>query len=181
MKFFFLVSAELLGLRRNCEKASHHNFKSKQQAVQGDKRCACFASIGPRSLRIGVSQPNTTTLKLTTTRSILNRWKAAATGSTKFTHFKSSGKITPIVIFQHTAPSSCVRIKQTKTAHSARGDLNGERSKSAFDDLRHRPVGMYPNEPLSRWKSKPIGAVKSALSHVDRDKLISQPLDFELL
>ena len=115
--FFFLFSAELLDLRRNCEKASHHNFKSKQQAVQGDKRCACFASVGPRSLRIGlqrVSQPNTTTQKLTTTRSILSQWKAAVTGPTKFTHFKSSGKITPIVIFERTAPSSCVRNKKQR-------------------------------------------------------------------
>ena len=53
--------------------------------------------------------------------------------------------------------------------------------ESAFVDLHHRPVGMYANEPLSGWKSKPLGAVKSAISHGDRDKLVSQPLDFELL
>ena len=77
--------------------------------------------------------------------------------------------------FEHTAPSSCVRTKQTRTAHGARGDLNGERSKSAFVDLRHRPIGTYANEPLSGWKSKLLGAVKSPLSHGDRDKLVSQP------
>ena len=39
--------------------------------MQGDDRCACFASVGTRSLRIGlqpVSQPNTTAVKLTTTQ-----------------------------------------------------------------------------------------------------------------
>ena len=113
--------------------------------------------------------------------STLSRWKAATPGPTEFAHFKISGNIAPIVIFEHTAPSSCVRTKQTRTAHGARGDLNGERSKSAFVDLRHRLVGMYANEPLSGWKSKPLGAVKSALSNGDRDKLVSEPLDFELL
>ena len=50
-------------------KASHHNFKTKQQAVEVAKHVlACFASFGLRSLRIGlqrVSKPSTTTLKLT--------------------------------------------------------------------------------------------------------------------
>ena len=113
--------------------------------------------------------------------STLTRWKAATPGLMEFAHFNSSGNTAPIVIFEHTAPSSCVRIKQTRTAYGARGDLIGERSKSAFLDLRHRPVGMYANEPLSGWKRKPLGAVKSALCHGDRDKLVSQPLDFELL
>ena len=48
-------------------KSLHHNFKTKQQAVEGEETCACFASIGPRSLRIDlerVSKPRTTTLKL---------------------------------------------------------------------------------------------------------------------
>ena len=40
---------------------------------------------------------------------------------------------------------------------------------------------MYANEPFVRVESKLLGAVKSALSHVDRDKLVSQPLDSELL
>ena len=52
--------------------------------------------------------------------------------------------------------------------------------ESAFVDFRHRPVVMYANEPLSGWKNKPLGAVKSALSHGDRDKLVSQRLNFEL-
>ena len=49
-------------------KASHHNFKTKQQAAEGDETCACFVSFGPGSLRIGlqrVSKPSTTNLKLT--------------------------------------------------------------------------------------------------------------------
>ena len=88
-------------------------------------------------------------------------------GPTDFAYFKRSGNITPIVIFEHTTPSSCVRTKQTRIAHRARRDPERRKKQleSAFVDIRHRPVGMYANEPLSGWKSKPLGAVKSALSH----------------
>ena len=65
---FFFLSANNFCAETVCMKASHQNFKTKQQAVDGDKICVCFASFGPRSLKIGlqrVSNPSTTTLKLT--------------------------------------------------------------------------------------------------------------------
>ena len=40
---------------------------------------------------------------------------------------------------------------------------------------------MYANGPLSEWKSKPLRAVKLALTKGDRDKLVSQPVNYELL
>ena len=106
-------------------KAAHHNFKTKQQAVEGDETCVCFASFGPRSLRIGlqrVSKPSTTTLKLT---------KAIARPP-EFAHFKISGNIMPIVIFGHMAPSSCVRTKLTRPVHIAHQDPNGEKKQIGF-------------------------------------------------
>ena len=69
-------------------KASHHNFKTKQQAVEGDETCVCFASFGPRSFRIGlqrVSKPSTMTLKLT------NCGNCTSPGPTEFANFKISG------------------------------------------------------------------------------------------
>ena len=65
---FFFWSANNFCAETVCMKASHHNFKTKQQAVERDETCACFTGFGPRNLRIGfqrVSKPSTTTLKLT--------------------------------------------------------------------------------------------------------------------
>ena len=127
----FFWSANNFCAETVCMKASHHNFKTKQQAVEGDETCVCFASFGLRSLRIGlqrVSKPSTTTLKLT---------KATARPPDPRSS-PISGNIMPIVIFGHMAPSSCVRTKLTRPVHSAHEDPNGERSKSAFVDLRHR-------------------------------------------
>ena len=64
----FFLSANNFCAETVCMKSSHHNFKTKQQAVEGDETCVCFASFGPRSFRIGlqpVSKPSTMTLKLT--------------------------------------------------------------------------------------------------------------------
>ena len=149
--------------------------------MQGDDRWACFASVGTRSLRIGlqpVSQPNTTTLT--------HRLDPESVESS------SDPRSSPISNIQVTsrlslswAHGSFVMCPNKANKDSARCTWRSERRKkqleSTFVDLRHRPVGMYANEPLSGWKSKPLGAVKTALSHGDRDKLVSQPLDFELL
>ena len=158
-------------------KASHHNFKTKQQAVEGDETCACFASFGPRSLRIGlqrVSKPSTTTLKLT---------KATAPAP--------DPRSSPILDFLVTSCQSLflsTLVLRLVSEQSKQGQCTvrmkirtEKRSKSAFVDLRHRPVGMYANESLSGSKSKPLGVVKSALSHGDGDKRFSKPLDLELL
>ena len=158
-------------------KASHHNCKTKQQAVERDETCACFANFGPRNLRIGlqrVSKPSTTTLKLA-----------------KATAHPPDPQSSPILKFLVTSCQSLslytwlLRLvsEQSKQGQcTVRMKIRTEkRSKSAFLDLRHRPVGMHANESLSGSKSKPLGAVKSALSHGDGDKWFSKPLNFELL
>ena len=176
---FFFLSANNFCAETVCMKASHHNFKTKQQAVEGDETCVCFASFGPRSLRIGlqrVSKPSTTTLKLT------KATQCTSPGPTEFAHFKISSNIMPIVIFGHMAPSSCVWTKLTRPVHSAHEDPNRRRKEANRpSSISGTDVGMYANEPLSGSKSKPLGAVKSALSHGDGDKRFSKPLDFDLL
>ena len=174
--FFFFWSGNNFWAETVCMKASHHTFKTKQQAVEGDETCACFASFGPRSLRIGlqrVSKPSTTTLKLT-----------------KATTHPPDPRSSPIPKFLVTSCQSLslstllLRFvsEQSKQGHcTVRMKIGKEkRSKSAFVDLRHRPVGMYSNESLFESKGKPFGAVKSALS-CDGDKRFSTPLDLELL
>ena len=147
--------------------------------MEGKETCACFAIVGPRSLRIGLqrfSKPSTTTLKLT---------KAAARPPDPRSSPIPKFLVTPCQsLFLSTWLLRLVpeQSKQgQRTVHMHMKIWTKKRSKLAFVDLRHRPVGKYANELLSGSKSKPLGAVKSALSHGDGDKLSSKPLDFELL
>ena len=123
-------------------KASHHKFKTKQQAVEGDETCVCFASFGPRSLRIDlqrVSKPSTTTLKLPKQQHVPRL--------TEFAHFKISGNIMPIVIFGRMAPSSCVRTKLT----SAHEDPNGEKKQIG---LRRSPAPTSECMQMNRCQGR---------------------------
>ena len=156
--------------------ALHRNFKTKQQAVEVEETCACFAIVGQRSWRIGLQRfykPSTMTLKLT---------KAAARPPDP-----RSSPIPKFLVTSCQSLSLSTWLLRLVSEQSKQGQCTvhmkvrtKKRSKSAFVDLRHRPVGKYANEPLSGSKSKPLGAVKSALSHGDGDKLFSKPLDFEL-
>ena len=159
--------------------------KSKQQAVQGNDRCACFAGVGTRSLRIGlqpVSQPNTTALKLTTTQ--------PRVGGEQLHPDPRSSPVSKVLVTSRQSLSLSTRLlrhvseqskQEQRTVHVEIWTEKEANRPLCFVDLRHRPVGVYANEPLSGWKSRPLSAVKSALSHGDRDKLVSQPLKFELL
>ena len=73
----------------------------------------------------------------------------------------------------------CPETKLTRPVHSAHEDRRKEANRPS--SISGTDVGMYANEPLSGSKSKPLGAVKSALSHGDGDKRFSKLLDFELL
>ena len=129
---FFFWSAKNFCAETVCMKASYHNFKPKQHTVEGDETCACFASFGPRSLRIGlqrVSKPSTE----------VDQSSCTSPGPTEFAHSKISGNIMPIVIFEHMAPSSCVRTKQTRPVHSAHEDLNREKKQ----------IGLHPSPALA--------------------------------
>ena len=111
----------------------------------------------------------------------LDQSNCTSPGPTEFAHFKISGNIMPIVIFGHMVPLSCVRTKLTRPEHSAHEESERRNEANRPSSISGTDVGMYANEPLSGSKSKPLGAVKSALSHGDGDKRFSKPLDFDLL
>ena len=92
--------------------------------------------------------------------------------------FQISGDVMPILIFGHMAPPSCVRKKLTRPVHGAHEDPNGGKEQIG---LHRSPAPTSECMQMNRCqglKSKPIGAVKSALSHGDGDKRFSKPLDF---
>ena len=130
---FFFVSEQLL--RGNCVHESFTPQFQNQAAGRGGGRNMCL--LCQLCAKEFEDRPSTS-LQTKHHGPEVDQSNCTSPGPTEFAHFKISGNIMPIVIFGHMAPSSCVRTKLTRPVHSAHEDPNGERSKSAFVDLRHR-------------------------------------------
>ena len=112
-----------------CMKASHRNFKTKQQAVgRRNKRLLCqlwAKHFEDRPAAFNDSPNQAPRLDPEVEQS---RCTYPGPRSLSIPKFLVTSHIMPIVIFEHMAPSSCVRTKLTRPVHSAHEDLNGEKT-----------------------------------------------------
>ena len=130
-------------------KASHHNFKTKQQAVEGNRRNMCLlCQLWAKEFQ---DRPS---MSLQTKHHDPEVDKATARPPdprTEFANFKISGNIMLIVIFGHMAPSSCVRTKLTRPVHSAHEDPNGEKKQIG---LRRPPAPTSECMQMNRCQGR---------------------------
>ena len=130
---FFFVSEQLL--RGNCVHESFApHFQNQAAGCGGGRNMCLLCQLWAKEFE---DRPSTS-LQSKHHDPEVDQSNCTSPAPTELAHFKVSGNIMPIVIFGHMDPSSCVRTKLTRPVHSAHEDPNGERSKSAFVDLRHR-------------------------------------------
>ena len=178
--FFFFGQCRTSSAQKLCECLAKFLLNPSSKLCRGRIDALALLALGKGVWGSAFNQSLNQIPRPWPTDSTLSRWKAARTHGVRLfqTFWQHHANR---YIWAHGSFAMCLNKANKDSARCTwRSQRRKKQLESAFVDLRHRPVGMYANEPLSGWKSKPLGAVKSALSDGERDKLVSQPLDFEL-